>query len=39
VKRTKMSPIPVTRRPLADANAALQDLHHGRIVGRTVLVP
>ena len=39
VKRTKMSPIPVTRRPLAEANAALQDLHHGRIVGRTVLVP
>ena len=39
VKRTKMAPIPVTRRPLAEANAALQDLHHGRIVGRTVLVP
>lgn len=39
VRRTKMSPIPVTRRPLAEANAALQDLHHGRIVGRTVLVP
>ena len=39
VKKTKMSPIPVTRRPLAEANAALQDLHHGRIVGRTVLVP
>jgi propanol-preferring alcohol dehydrogenase len=39
VKKTKMAPIPVTRRPLAEANAALQDLHHGRIVGRTVLVP
>lgn len=39
VKQTKMRPIPVTRRPLAEANAALQDLHHGRIVGRTVLVP
>ena len=39
VRRTKMSPIPVTRRPLAEANAALQDLQHGRIVGRTVLVP
>jgi len=39
VKRTRMSSIPVTRRPLAEANAALQDLHHGRIVGRTVLVP
>jgi D-arabinose 1-dehydrogenase-like Zn-dependent alcohol dehydrogenase len=39
VKRTKMTPIPVTRRPLAQANEAMQDLHHGRIVGRTVLVP
>jgi D-arabinose 1-dehydrogenase-like Zn-dependent alcohol dehydrogenase len=38
-KRTKMASIPVTRRPLAEANAALQDLHHGRVVGRTVLVP
>ena len=34
-----MAPIPVTRRPLADAGAALDDLHHGRVVGRTVLVP
>jgi D-arabinose 1-dehydrogenase-like Zn-dependent alcohol dehydrogenase len=34
-----MKAIPVTRRPLADANAALQDLLHGRIVGRTVLMP
>jgi D-arabinose 1-dehydrogenase-like Zn-dependent alcohol dehydrogenase len=39
VRRTKMAPIPVTRRPLDEADAALQDLHHGRIVGRTVLVP
>jgi len=39
VKRTKMTPIPVTRRLLAQANDAMQDLHHGRIVGRTVLVP
>jgi len=38
-RRTKMAPIPVTRRPLAQANAAMEDLHHGRIVGRTVLVP
>lgn len=38
-RRCGMTPIPVTRRPLAEANAALQDLHHGRIVGRTVLVP
>jgi D-arabinose 1-dehydrogenase-like Zn-dependent alcohol dehydrogenase len=34
-----MASIPVTRRPLADAGAALDDLHHGRVVGRTVLVP
>jgi D-arabinose 1-dehydrogenase-like Zn-dependent alcohol dehydrogenase len=39
VKRTKMAAIPVTRRPLAEANDALQDLHHGKIVGRTILVP
>jgi propanol-preferring alcohol dehydrogenase len=38
-KRTKMKPIPVTQRPLSDANQAMQDLHLGRIVGRTVLVP
>jgi propanol-preferring alcohol dehydrogenase len=35
----KIAPIPVTRRPLAEANAALQDLIHGRVVGRTVLQP
>lgn len=39
VKRTGMKPIPVTTRPMAQANAAMQDLHHGRVVGRTVLVP
>ena len=39
VRRTGMKPIPVITRPLAEANAALQDLHHGRVVGRTVLVP
>ena len=39
VRRTGMKAIPVSTRPLADANAALQDLHHGRVVGRTVLVP
>ena len=38
-RRTKMASIPVTRRPLDQANAAMEDLHHGRIVGRTVLVP
>ena len=39
VRRTGMKAIPVNTRPLAEANAALQDLHHGRVVGRTVLVP
>ena len=39
VKRTGMKSIPVKQRPLSDANEALQDLHHGRVVGRTVLVP
>ncbi|MFM7026005.1 MAG: alcohol dehydrogenase [Limnohabitans sp.] len=39
VKRTGMKAIPVNTRPLAEANAAMQDLHHGRVVGRTVLVP
>ena len=38
-KRSGMAPIPVSRRPLAEANAAMEDLHHGRVVGRTVLVP
>ena len=39
VQRTGMKPIPVNTRPMAQANAAMQDLHHGRVVGRTVLVP
>ncbi len=39
VQQTGMNAIPVTRRPLDEANAALQDLHHGKVVGRTILVP
>ena len=39
VKRSGMKPIPVNTRPLDQANDAMQDLHHGRVVGRTVLVP
>lgn len=39
VKRTGMKAIPVSKRPMAQANDAMQDLHHGRVVGRTVLVP
>lgn len=39
VKQGKMTPIPVTCRSMGEANAALEDLHHGRVVGRTVLTP
>ena len=39
VKRSGMKPIPVNTRPMTEANGAMQDLHHGRVVGRTVLVP
>ncbi len=35
----KVPPIPVTRRPLEEANAALADLAAGRVRGRQVLVP
>ncbi|PXW22916.1 alcohol dehydrogenase, propanol-preferring [Paraburkholderia caballeronis] len=35
----KMKPPVVTSRPLAEANDALQALLHGKVVGRTVLVP
>jgi len=31
--------IPITRRPLDDADAALQDLRAGRLIGRAVLMP
>lgn len=39
VKRTGMSAIPVTRRPMSEINSAMQDLHHGKVIGRTVLIP
>ncbi|MNG29164.1 hypothetical protein D3C84_1145460 [compost metagenome] len=39
VKRTGMSAIPVTRRPMSEINAAMQDLHNGKVIGRTVLIP
>ena len=39
VQRTRMSPIPVSRRPLSDVNEALIDLQNGRVVGRTILIP
>jgi len=35
----KVKPIPVATRPLAEANATLQDLANGKIVGRVVLTP
>jgi alcohol dehydrogenase, propanol-preferring len=39
VARTKADRIPITTRPFADANAALEDLRAGRTIGRSVLVP
>ena len=39
VRRSGMKSIPVARRPLSEANAALQDLQAGRVVGRAILVP
>ena len=35
----KVPPIPITQRPLEEANAALEDLAAGRVEGRQVLVP
>ena len=39
VRSKKVKPIPVTRRALEDANATLEDLRNGRLVGRAVLTP
>lgn len=39
VKRTGKPSIPVTKRSMSDINAAMQDLHHGKVIGRTVLIP
>lgn len=39
VQRTGMKPIPVSRRPMSQVNQAMDDLHHGKVIGRTVLVP
>jgi alcohol dehydrogenase len=35
----KVPPVPITERPLSAAQAALDDLRGGRIIGRVVLVP
>ncbi len=37
VKAGKVDPIPVQTRPMSAANATLDDLRAGRIVGRVVL--
>ncbi len=39
VRAKKVEPIPVTRRALEDANATLEDLRKGRLIGRAVLTP
>ena len=39
VKRTGMKSIPVSRRPMAQVNQAINDLHHGKVIGRAVLIP
>jgi alcohol dehydrogenase len=39
VRKGAVAPIPIAKRPLSEAQAALDDLRAGRIVGRQVLVP
>jgi len=39
VSRSGMPPMPVRARPLEDANAALNELKAGKVVGRVVLTP
>jgi D-arabinose 1-dehydrogenase-like Zn-dependent alcohol dehydrogenase len=39
VREGKVQPIPVTTRPLNEAQTAMDDLRAGKTVGRTVLVP
>ena len=39
VREKHIPPIPITRRPLAEASTALDELHRGRVVGRTILQP
>ena len=39
VRKTRMPPIPIDRRPLHEANAGLMDLKAGKVVGRVVLTP
>ena len=37
-KAGKIAPLPIRERPLAEAQASLEDLRAGRVVGRIVLV-
>jgi propanol-preferring alcohol dehydrogenase len=39
VRRKGLPSIPVATRPLADVNAALDDLRVGKVIGRVVLTP
>ena len=39
VRKKSVPPIPVTRRPLNQAQQSLEDLREGRMVGRSVLIP
>jgi alcohol dehydrogenase, propanol-preferring len=39
VNSAKVATIPTTVRPLSEANAALDDLRKGKVIGRVVLVP
>ena len=39
VRHVGLPPIPVDTRPLAEVNAALDDLRAGKVVGRVVLTP
>ena len=36
-KKGKLQPLPVSTRPGSEANAALEDLKAGRVIGRVVL--
>ncbi len=39
MREKNIAPIPVTRVPLTQVDAALNDLKKGKLVGRAVLVP
>jgi propanol-preferring alcohol dehydrogenase len=39
VRRKSVPPIPVSKRPLAQAQQSLEDLRDGKLVGRAVLTP